>query len=311
MSLASPRMLALGERIDQAGVYDLPMSVYHSDCCDGPSVSSSGLRTIWAQSAAHYWADSYLNPHRLEDDTDRRHFSLGRAAHHLLFLGRKGFDEEYVVRPSVWADWRTKDAKEWRADQLKAGKTILTDGELEQITGMARSLAEHPLVRAGILDGYVERSLIWQEPISGVWLKSRPDCIPNDSGDYADLKTTTSVATEDLARSIASFGYHAQGALTGLGSQAVLNRPMQTFTLVFVEVKPPHCVRIVTIPPEDIRRGEQQILAAVETFAECWKSGVWHGPGGSQADAEYLPLPTWARTSIDNRLEQLSLEAVA
>lgn len=324
MSLVAPHRLEEGKKIAVDGVWDLTMAQYHGDCCEAPSVSSSGLRTIWSESPAHYFETSPYNPHAWEtrivdgvemevrkDEDDRPHFSLGRAAHHLLFMGRKGFDAEFVTRPSKWKDWRTNDAKEWKADQLRAQKTIITDGELDQITGMARSLAAHPLVKAGILDGYVERSLIWKDAETGAWLKSRPDCIPNDSGDYADLKTTTSVETDALARTIASFSYPMQGALVGMASEAVLKRPMQTFTLVFVETKPPHCVRVVTLKPDDIDRGMKQVHVAAQAFADCVASGEWPGPGGVQQDAEYLDLPTWSRTSIDNRLALFDLERKA
>lgn len=324
MSLSTPLRLAPGAKIDRDGVWDVDMATYHSDCCVAPSISSSGLRTIWAQSPAHFYETSPYNPNAFEvkvvdgaeilvpkDQDDRPHFSLGRAAHHLLFLGRKGFDAEFVTRPSKWKDWRTADARDWKADQIAAGKTIVTDHELEQITGMARSLAANPLVKAGILDGYVERSLIWREPATGTWLKSRPDCIPNDSGDVADLKTTQSVETDDLRRTLGAFAYHMQGALVGMAYRAVLKREMQTFTLVFVEKDAPHCVRIVTVKPEDIERGERQIRAAIDMFAEAVASDQWVGPGGIQQDAEYLDLPEWSRKSIDTRLELLALESAA
>lgn len=84
-----------------------------------------------------------------------------------------------MVRPDQWSDWRTSASKEWKAEQLEAGKTIITDAELVLITGMARSLGAHPLVKAGILDGVVERSLIFKDKKTGVWLKSRPDAIPH------------------------------------------------------------------------------------------------------------------------------------
>lgn len=319
--LVAPLNLPEGQKIAANGVWNLSMAQYHSDICEAPSISSSGLRTIWSASPAHYFEESPYNAHRFEtklvdgaecivprEEEDRPHFSLGRAAHHLLFLGRKGFDDEFVVRPSKWKDWRTADAKEWRADQIASGMTIITDGELAQITGMARSLADHPLVKAGILDGYVERSLIWKDPKTGAWLKSRPDCIPNDSGDFADLKTTVSVERESLARSIAGFGYPMQGALVGMASREVLGREMQTFTLVFVETKPPHCVRVVTIKPEDIERAERQVSICAQQFAECVAAGAWPGPGGSQADAEYLDLPEYSRRSIDDRLALYDLE---
>lgn len=306
-ALVAPLNLPDGQKIAANGVWNLTMAQYHSDICEAPSISSSGLRTIWSASPAHYFIESPYDPTPKEPE-DRPHFNLGRAAHHLLFLGRKGFDEEFATRPEKWADWRTGDSKLWREDAIARGMTIITDGELAQITGMARSLADHPMVKAGILDGYVERSLIWKDPETGAWLKSRPDNVPNDSGDFADLKTTVSVETESLGRTIASFGYPMQGAVVGMASREVLGREMQTFTLVFVETKPPHCVRVVTIKPDDIERGERQVRAAVRQFAECVAAGFWPGPGGIQQDAEYLDLPTWARTSIDNRLALFDLE---
>jgi hypothetical protein len=309
VTLASP-IADPGGKISAPGVYALSMDRYHSDCCEGPSISSSGLRTIWAQSPAHYFCASPYNPNPPEQE-ERPHFSLGRAAHHLLFLGRKGFDDEFVTRPEQWRDWRTKDAQLWREAMLAEGKTIITDTELEHITGMARSLAEHPLVKAGILDGFVERSLIWRDAETGVWLKSRPDCIPSSGMDVADLKTTTSVATDDLRRTLAAYGYHAQGALVGMAFREVLQREMQTFSLVFVEKGPPYCVRVVTVKPDDLERGEKQIRAAASQFASCCASGHWPGPGGDQADAEYLDIPEWSRKSIDDRLTLFELENAA
>lgn len=309
MSLANP-IPDPGGPIDRPGVYDLTMERYHGDVCAAPSISSSGLRTIWAQSPAHYFWTSPYNPNPPERE-DRPHFSLGRAAHHLLFLGRKGFDDEFVTRPEKWSDWRKPEAREWRDEQIAAGRTVITDAELEHIAGMARSLAAHPLVKAGILDGYVERSLIWKDPATDAWLKSRPDNIPGAGLDCADLKTTTSVATDDLRRTLASYGYHAQGALVGMAFREVLQREMQSFSLVFVEKTPPYCVRVVTVKPDDLERGEKQIRAAATMFAECCASGSWPGPGGEQSDAEFLDIPEFARKSIDDRLTLFEMELAA
>jgi hypothetical protein len=309
------RKLAPDALISEPGVYDLTMDGYHGQPTQGPSVSSSGLRTIWSESPAHFWAESRMNPdnwedvevdgvmvHRLKDQEERPHFSLGRAAHHLLFLGREGFGAEYVVRPDKWADWRSNDAKAWRAEMLGAGLTILTAAEIDQIAGMAKSLGAHPLVKAGILDGAVERSLIWKDPGTGIWLKSRPDVIPNDSGDFADLKTTVSVKTDALRRTLADYDYPMQGALVGMGSEAILKRPMQTFTLVFVEKAAPFCVRVVTLRPSDLERGERQCRIAAQAFADCFASGEWPGPGGVQHEAEYLSPADWGVKQTDDRL---------
>ncbi len=303
------RTLPANARITENGVWDLTMDRYHGQPCDGPSISSSGLRTIWNSSPAHFYLNSSLNPDREPDEDERPHFALGRAAHHLLLQGRKGFDAEYAVRPERWKDWRTAEAREWKSDAIKAGMTIITDAELANIAGMARSLAAHPLVKAGILDGAVERSLIWRDPETGVWCKSRPDAIPTSGLDVADLKTCVSVSTDSLRRSLGDFGYHQQGALVGEAFRHVLGREMATFTLVWVEKAAPWCVRITTLTPEDLLRGQRQNEAALRLFARCADAGHWPGPGGEQPDGEFLSISDWSAKSIDARLETMKQAA--
>lgn len=292
--------------ITEPGIYSgVPMDVYHgANLCDGPSISSSGLRRLTNQSPAHYFCESPYNPDRIERE-ETASLTLGRAAHHLL-LGEDDFNTLYVVRPDKWDSWRTDASKIWRDDQEKAGRTVLLSGQLEVIRGMARSLASHPLIDAGILNGAIEQTIVWRCKDTGVWLKARPDAIPNDAGDFADLKTTTSVQTADLARTIAEYGYHQQAALIAAGWHALTEKDIESFSFVFIESKPPFCTRIVTLKDTDLARGERQNFVAVKTFAKCMKSGEWPGPGG--ADAEYLELPTWAQTRIDNQLELAEAE---
>lgn len=290
-----------GQPISKPGIFSgVPMSAYHgANLCDGPSISSSGLRKISNESAAHYFCESPYNPNRVEPkETDALVF--GRAAHHLL-LGEDDFNTHYIVRPDKWDSWRTDAAKQWRMDQEAQGRTVLLPGQLETIRGIARSLAAHPLIDAGILNGAIEQTIVWRCKDTGVWLKARPDAIPNDAGDFADLKTTTSVQTPDLARTIAEHGYHQQAALIAAGWHALTGHDIASFSFVFVEKQPPYCVRIVTLRDDDLARGERQNFIATKTFADCMKFGEWPGPGG--ADAEYLSLPTWAQTRIDHQLE--------
>lgn len=294
--------LAPGAVVDKTGVWDISIERYHEQCCDGPSISSSGLRTIWSDSPAHYWATSALNPARVAQ-ADNPAFSLGRLAHRVLLEGVVGLERDFAIRPDIWADWRTKDAQNWRREMTALGKTVITQADIEAVTEMVRSLSAHPLVKAGILDGDVERSLIFKDHATGIWLKSRPDVIPGSSGDLVDLKTTSSVATEDLQRSIADFGYHMQAALAGAAMKATMGVDMTSFTFVWVEKAPPYCVRVTTLTPEDLLRGEMQVDAAVATFAECLRKGRWPGPGGDQQDAEFLSIPSFRAKSIDERLE--------
>jgi len=298
-----------GNKIAAPGMYEkVPMEAYHGDLCIGPSISSGGMRTMWSQSPAHYFVGSYLNPDRVNED--KPHFAVGRAAHKLLIEGRDGFDKEYAIRPQEWSDWRTAAAKAWRGEHIERGFTILVPDDLVQIVGMSKSLAAHPMVKTGILDGLIERSFIWKDEETGVWVKARPDALPSPI-DLADLKTTGSVADDDVQRSLTNYSYHVQAAVAMAGVEAVTGAKPESFTLVFVEKEAPWAVRVITIMPEDIERGRHQMRWALREFAKCVETGNWPGPDRGATDAEFLPMSQWARNRIDERLNILLPEQEA
>lgn len=300
-----------GKPISEPGIYSgVPIDTYHgADLCDGPSISSGGLRKIFNESPAHYFASSPYNPER-EPPKPTAAMTLGRAAHHLL-LGEDDFSTLFIMRPEMiggepWQGNRTV-CKAWLRDQAAAGRTVLAGDDTKAIRGMARSLAAHPLVQSGILNGLVEHSMIWRCKDTGVWKKSRPDNIPNDSGDFADLKTTTSVLAPDLMRTLADFSYHQQGALIAEGFHELTGNSDSTFTLVFVEKAPPYCCRIVTLWNADLVRGERQNYAASEIFADCLAKNEWPGPGEDD-DTEFMALPEWMAKRIDAKLDKLAMK---
>lgn len=307
-----------GKPISKPGCYSgLPLEDYHrGDLCVGPSVSSSGLRKIFNESPADYWCESPLNPDRIEQ-TDKRAFMLGRATHHLM-LGEPFFAKLFCIQPDEYTHpkdgvkpWHNGAAlcKEWAAAQKAAGRTILLPSEVEAIKGMAISLGQHPMVKAGILTGAIERSIIWRDKETGIWLKCRPDVIPTDSGNFADLKTTTSVQYLDLIYALRDWGYHQQGALVREGCKEVLGFAMEDFTLVFVQKKPPYSVRDVRLKDSDMDRGHLQNRAALRTLWRCLKNNEWPGPGAGREGTEYLELPERDQKFIDERLAEIAGEA--
>lgn len=301
-----------GQPISKPGLYSgIDLDIYHSaGICDGPSISSSGLRTIFNESPAHFYAGWRGNPNAIERK-ETRPFIIGRAAHH-LHLGQPDFAGLFVMQPEEYEDEKTGEIKTWsnnakvcrawHAARREEGRTVLTTKEVEQIKGMAMELGNHPIVRAGALNGYIERSMFWKDKATGIWLKSRPDAIPGDSGDFVDYKTTDSVDWTSLVRSIGEFGYHQQGALVREAARVVLDIKQPTFTLVFQEKKPPHCVRVVTLKDNDLDRGSKQNRSAIDTFDRCLKSRHWPGPGGEREDAEFIELSDYEQKRIDAQL---------
>jgi hypothetical protein len=152
-----------------------------------------------------------------------------------------------------------------------------------------------------LLTGWIERSMFWKR--KKLWLKSRPDSIPADSGDFVDLKTAHSVKWLDLQDAIFDNGYFMQGALVRMAAREVLGIDNATFTLIFVEKKSPWCVETVEIKSHDLDRGEQVILAALDKIEDCLKSKKWPGPNGDKEDMRYIEMREWQQKQVDDKLK--------
>ena len=304
-----------GTKINAPGIYDMPIEAYHSDCCDGPSVSSSGLRTIDTKSLAHYWADSYLNPDR-EPFEPTASMILGSAAHHLL-LGESGFAQKFALRPTEAPDGRAWNGnnlscKKWVAERALEGKTVITLDQIERIKGMAASLARHPLVRDGLLNGHVEKSMIVKDPETGIWLKSRPDAMPRlDAGDMvADLKTTADASANECERTVVNYGYHMQMALTGVCLNLLTGRAPgnQDYVLIFVETDTPFAVSVRPIDPNAIHYGRMQLRRALRKLATALETKDFPAYDN---DTTTLSLPKWYQDRLEGEIKYGLLQDVA
>lgn len=301
-----------GTPISEPGIYSgVPIEVYHSQAiCDGPSISSSGLRKLFFKSPAHFHCNSEFNEEAddREAEREKEHMILGRAAHHLL-LGESDFARNFVVRPPEFTDYRSNAAKAWRAAEEAKGLTVLLPKHIAIVRGMRDALVKHPFVGgAHILRGLVEQSLFWKDAKTGVWLKARPDVIPTASGDVVDLKTTSKTGPEDMDRAIFDLGYDMQGALVGMGLKAVLDIDMQSFSLVMVEVPAPHSVDLIDIASDHLAEATDNLRIAIDVFAHCLKTGDWFGPAGRSPGVRTASRSPWQGLKMQNRRAALAEE---
>lgn len=259
----------------------LPMETYHGQgVCDGPSFSSSNLRTMELKSPAHCYAGWSGNPNREPENT--KALSLGSAAHALI-LGDEAFEQRHVLSP--YPDFKKKEAQEWRDAQLAAGKVIVTEKDLRHIEGMAESLSRHPVSQDGVLEGEVEQSIFWKSE-HGFWLKSRMDARP--LGDtLVDLKTTTDANPYACDVAIRKFAYPMQFALAAEGLLRVAGQKILAHLIVFVEKEPPYAVTPRPISDQAIWRAAQRNERAKAYIADCLKHGDW--PAYPLTDAYFDP----------------------
>lgn len=300
-----------GLQIKLGAVYSgVPIETYHSDTelLDGFSISSSGLRAVLKR-PSEYWGFSPYNPNPFEKP-EKDSLEFGKAAH-MLLLGEEGFKERYVLRPEKYPDDKGNEkpwsgnsnwCKKWLADQKDAGRVVITDTDISHIRHIANSLQSKEAIRLGILNGRIERSIFCKH--GNIWLKARPDVVPNDSGDFVDLKTAASVDDESLSKAIYSHGYHVQAGLLRMVVRDILGADaFSSFTFVFVEKSPPYDVRVMQLKDEDIDLGEALARKAIATVNECLKRNEWPGYDGFDKAISYAEMPSWAKTRIKIELE--------
>lgn len=321
-----------GNPITKPGVYSgIPIGIYHgADLCDGPSISSSGLRTIFdpGKGPMAYWVESPFNPLRLVPG-EKEAFVLGRAVHHLV-LGEVDFSRHFTFEPATYPDAKTGEAKPWNNNATFCrqwrqhvtegeGRTILTAKQLEAIRGMAgilpwqkgledSGLTNSAVVRAGALSGLVEHSIIAKDEETGIWLRSRPDAIPLDSTEFNDFKTTTGVDYETLQRTLGDFRYDMQAVLASMCLKQAAGLEFSSYAFIFAEKTPPHAVEVAELRNVDLDEARLDLRAAIRTFARCMETGRWPGPSGVRGDARFLERSEWSRKEAAGRRAFLELE---
>lgn len=301
------RTLTPGEKVTEAGVYDIPLEQYHGDIAAAPSISSSGLRLIEQKSPAHYYATSYLNPdHEPEERTPA--LNIGAAVHCLL-LTPELFSKEVSVHPFKdfarneeigGVKWTKTEKIKWRDAEYEAGRAVIGAEQLDALCQMRDVLMREPLIEGGIFQGQIEKSIIWPDDETGVFLKSRLDVIPDDDV-LVDYKTIANGHPDHIEREIYKHGYEMQLALGAEAMWQVLGKRTRMVCLIFQEKEPPYAVTPVELDLIDLYDGFNLNRRAVRLFAECVKTGQWPGYDcGAKTGGIFMP----SRPKYDaNRIE--------
>lgn len=281
--------------ITAPGVYNVPERDYHGkEICAGPSISSSGLRKM--DCPLKYWYTSPLNPNK-PDDCEANHFTLGRAAHDLVLDG-VGWPDRYHVLPEGFTKAASKKfAAEIEALEAaeQAGKTPLRHADYVTVLAMAEELKRHPISKA-LGRGKAEQTLVWQDDQTGVWLRCRPDFLPDAKVNIPDYKTTTSAHPDDFARDVATYGYHQQAALYLDGIAAIFGQAERQFYFIVQEKTAPYLVQPFALDFEAVQWGRRLNRKAINVFAECVRTNNWPGYA---SDFVTVSLPKWELTKLE------------
>ena len=296
-----------GETITENGVYaKIKLDDYHGkrDLLDGPSVSKSALKWLlpaYGGSPKAFWGRWKWNENHVEPKTTEA-LDFGKAAHCLL-LGDEVFEERFTIRPKEFPDYRTKAAQEWRDEQVKAGRTIITPDQFDRIGRIRDDASTYPLIKLGVLNGKIERSLFWKDPETGIWLKARPDAVPQADGVYSDLKTASSFSEDFLEKQIFDACYYLQAAITRMVCRG-LGMPFETFTLLYVLNDDVPDTAHVEIDEFDIDRGERVVRWCLRTIRRCLDTGEWPGARPFNEGERRIQMKVFQKDRLDQFLDQ-------
>ena len=259
--------------ITEPGIYDnIPSKDYHgADITPVPALSCGVLKKLMSHSAKHAWFNHpALNPEYAEVVKDS--FDLGTTAH-ALFL--EGLDNAAVLDFDSYRTKESQQARELARIDGKVPMLVKDYGKVCEMVNVAkRYIAESEL---GISDlqkeGKAEQSIFWQE--GGLWLKCRPDWMPNNREYILDYKTTeTNVNPDNLAKFIVSLSYEMQDAFYRRGAQATW-KPDLPFIFMFQEVKAPYACSLVSLSPEFTYAGGCQVERGIKLWSECLTKNQW------------------------------------
>ena len=293
------------------GAYRMSMAHYHSQrCCPGPSVSSTGIRTAALHSALAFWKAWGGNPDRYPDRPISDSLILGRAAHALM-LGDEVFDDHFIYVPKgspnrpmssqvkaferdgKWSAAAAPGAAFWKDfDERAAGRLLLKEEQVEKISFMAENLNANPLCVEILKSDLVEISMIWQDEETGLWIKSRPDCIPSNGYDFGDLKTFAPKSADlrlAAIRATTDHGYPMQLALAAEGAERLFQVTAEKCGLVFVATKEPYEPIPVEIDAESLHWARLLNRQGMRRIAHGLETGDWPGAGVETVRYEYPP----------------------
>lgn len=267
-----------------------------------PRLHQSIATVLVSKSPLHAWYKAFAEEPETFDDT--RNF--GTVCHKLLLGGK---DLVIVDAP----DWRTQKAREERDAALASERCPVLERRLQEAMPLCVRVHEY-LAGHGIkFQGQSEVTLLWRK--NGVWHEGRLDhlILPakfsrKKKALILDFKFTTVAATKKACENrFIEHGYDIQHAAYVEAVETLhpklAGRVRMQF--VFVEVNPPHAIRIMPVSGSMRTSGQWRWAKARELWKKYLaKYGTDTPWPGYEDDGEPAECPAWALNAQIGQIEQ-------
>lgn len=276
------------------GILDSPHDEYRAHS----GVAVSDLKIAKEQSWLHLWHAKF-NPDR-EPDEPTEAMMLGTAIH-CASLEPDEFPYRYEIAPEGITR-RSAIGKAFFEELAAEGKTALTSEQYDVVSGSAKSIRSQPFMRHVLaLDCFIEKSMVWRDPQTGIVCKMRPDlyvepCRTFPTGLIVDVKSAADASPAGFARSAYDLLYHMQAAWYVDGyKQLYGTRPM--FVFVAAEKEAPFASAPYLAGDIQITLGQIINRRLLDQYAVCLKENRWPGYHTKPA---LLELPPWGAKELQD-----------
>lgn len=185
---------------------------------------------------------------------------------HTIILEPQLIGSEWAVMPEGLDKGKEAKAREEEFLLANEGKEIVSHDEYVQLSNIAKAVQEDATA-ASLLggEGVNESSYFWEDSITGIPMRCRPDRY-RDDGLLVDVKTTPSVEHYAFRRSVWDFGYDRQSAIYIDGIETVTKRKPTGFAFIAIEGKdaPEIFVQVFVMTEADIEVGRRRYRKALD-----------------------------------------------
>lgn len=190
---------------------------------------------------------------------------LGQLAHMLVLGG----DDTFAI--CEYPDFRTKVAREWRDEQLDAGKNIITQEMFKSVEQIVKNIENHPHTPKYLIakDIKHEQAMFAKTP-DGIDLRGKADAIRliEDAAIVTDIKTT---AQFDKFFKAASWNhYDLQAAVYTLIAAAYMkvDPSLVNYYFCVAETVAPYRVQYFQASLEFVESGERKLRTCIDSIVD-------------------------------------------
>jgi len=270
------------------GAFHIAEKDYHSDPCPSPSLSSSIAKVLINEKPAKAWhAHPQLNT-EWRPRAGTKVMDTGSVCHALM-----AGDPESIVEIN-FDDYRTKAAKEQKANAVADGNTPILSRQLDKAREIVRRAHEQLRAAGSSLfsGGDFEVAVAHDNPTYG-WQRIKLDWWSDDRLTLSDYKTTEGSASKDaFAKRSAQLDYDIQAAfyLSVVEEIFPFLAGRLGFSFAVQEMDPPYLLAEREPAESDITVARRKVAFARRIWRDCLGSAKWPG---YEDDAKRYTLPGW------------------